>query len=198
MKVMLKVARSTITIFLAMIVASEIVSARASSKSAIASTIESIFTKAPQDQEVCFSPDESCDAKLIKFIDTAEKSIDIAIYDLNLDQLAHKLLVASKKIPVRILVDKKQAKGSHSLVPLLIKAGAQVRYGHQRGIMHNKFTIVDGRMIETGSFNYTNHASQSNNENQLYLANPTIVGRYKARFEEIWKKGLPVQSVPQG
>jgi phosphatidylserine/phosphatidylglycerophosphate/cardiolipin synthase-like enzyme len=85
-------------------------------------------------------------------------------------------------------VDKREAKGPHSLVALLIKAGANVRHGHQRGIFHNKFTIVDGKMIETGSFNYTNHASRSNNENQIYLANPQIVDRFKKHFDEVWER----------
>lgn len=144
----------------------------------------------PKDQEVCFSPDDPCDKKLLAFVSSATKSVDIAIYDLNLDQLVHRLLILSKKgVKVRIIVDKKQSKGNHSLVPLLIKAGAQVRYGHQKGIMHNKFTIVDSRMIETGSFNYTNHATQANNENQVYLANVKIVSQYVARFNTIWNKG---------
>jgi phosphatidylserine/phosphatidylglycerophosphate/cardiolipin synthase-like enzyme len=55
--------------------------------------------------------------------------------------------------------------------------------------MHNKFTIVDGKMLETGSFNYANHASQANNENQIYLVQPEILERYKKRFEEIWQAG---------
>lgn len=142
--------------------------------------------KAPVENEVCFSPDEHCDVKLYKLIQTAQKSIDIAIYDINLDKLVHEILVASKKIPVRIVVDRRQSKGDHSLVSLLIKAGAKVRYGKQRGIMHDKFTVIDGKMIETGSFNYTNHASVANQENQVYLTTPAIVDRYKIRFEKMW------------
>jgi phosphatidylserine/phosphatidylglycerophosphate/cardiolipin synthase-like enzyme len=92
---------------------------------------------------------------------------------------------------VRIVVDRKQAKGKNSSVPLLIKAGAQVRFGKQRGIMHNKFTIVDGKMVQLGSFNYTHHASKANNENQIYLANPKIVERFQKRFERIWSKADP-------
>jgi len=147
---------------------------------------------APLDEETCFSPDEPCAAKLVNFIDSAQQSIDIAIYDINLDQLVHHLLVKSKKIPVRIVVDRRQARGQHSLVPLLVKAGARVRFGHQRGIMHNKFAIIDGKRLELGSFNYTNHASTANNENQLYLAIPAVVARYRQRFETIWNAAEPV------
>ncbi len=161
------------------------------SRSKESKVIDERSVSAPQDQEVCFSPDEPCDVKLIKFAQSAQKSIDVAIYDINLDKLVHELLVASRKIPVRIVVDRRQAKGEHSLVPLLIKAGAQVRYGRQRGIMHNKFMIVDHKRVELGSFNYTNHASIANNENQIYLSNPVVVERYNKRFEEIWSKAAP-------
>lgn len=154
--------------------------------------IEDSLVKPPADNEVCFSPDEPCDVKLWKFIQTAKKTLDVAVYDVNEPKIVHEILVASKRLPVRVLVDRRQSHGEHSLVGLLVKAGASVRFGKQRGIMHNKFTIVDGDRLETGSFNYTNHASQANNENQVYLSTPAIVERYKKRFDEIWAEGAPV------
>jgi phosphatidylserine/phosphatidylglycerophosphate/cardiolipin synthase-like enzyme len=159
---------------------------------AVNEAVNAALVQPPKDQEVCFSPDEPCDIKLIKFIDSAEKSLEIAVFDVTLDSFVHHVLVKSKKIPVRVLVDKRQGKGEHSLVGTLVKGGVSVRYGKQRGIMHNKFTIVDGKAIETGSFNYTNNASFNNNENQIYLWNSNIVDRYKKRFEEIWSVGTPV------
>ena len=153
--------------------------------------IDAAMVAAPKDSEVCFSPDEPCDIKLTKFIDSARTSLDIAIYDINLDELVHHLLVKAKSIPVRILVDRRQAKGGHSAVGLLIRAGANVRFGHQRGIMHNKFVVVDANAVELGSFNYTHHAATANNENQVYLTSPTIVERYKKRFDRIWSQGDP-------
>ena len=136
--------------------------------------------------EVCFSPDEGCAEQLSKFIDSAQKSVDIAIYDLNEEQIVHQLLIQSKKILIRVVVDRRQSKGSHSAVPLLLKAGVKLKFGHQRGIMHNKFTIVDGVRVETGSFNYTHHAATANQENQIYFSAPEAVEKYKARFEKIW------------
>jgi phosphatidylserine/phosphatidylglycerophosphate/cardiolipin synthase-like enzyme len=153
---------------------------------AVTERIDRAMVAEPKDEDTCFSPDEPCDVKLLKFIDSAKTSIDVAIYDINLDELVHHLLVQSKKITVRIVCDQRQAKGDHSLIPTLIKAGASVRFGRQRGIMHNKFVVVDGRMVEIGSFNYTHHATQANQENQIYLAKPAVVDRYKKRFEKIW------------
>ena len=146
----------------------------------------------PKPDDTCFSPEEPCDAKLLRFILGAKKSLDIAIYDINLDQLVQNLAEKAKEIAVRVVVDQRQSKGGHSLVDLLVKAGVNVRYGRQRGIMHNKLIIRDGTMVETGSFNYTNHAATANNENQVYLNTPAIVDRYKDRFEKIWSDADPI------
>jgi phosphatidylserine/phosphatidylglycerophosphate/cardiolipin synthase-like enzyme len=151
---------------------------------------------APVDDEVCFSPEGHCDLKLLKFIQSAQKSIDVAVYDINLDALVHELLAKSKKgVSVRLVVDKRQASEKNSLVATLIKAGGDLKYGHQRGIMHNKFVIVDGHRLETGSFNYTNHASVANNENQIYLSTPAVVERFQKRFADLWEEGTAATSV---
>lgn len=149
------------------------------------------LVKEPQDLEACFSPDEPCEIKLDKFLDSAQKSIDVAIYDINLDELVHELLVKARQIPIRVVVDRKQASGKNSLVPTLIRGGIEIRYGHQRGIMHNKFAIVDGERLVTGSFNFTHHASRANNENQIYIFSPAVVERYRKRFEKIWSEADP-------
>ncbi len=57
--------------------------------------------------------------------------------------------------------------------------------------MHNKFSIIDKKALETGSFNYTNNAYKANNENQIYLWDSTIVDRFQKRFEEIWLEATP-------
>jgi phosphatidylserine/phosphatidylglycerophosphate/cardiolipin synthase-like enzyme len=146
------------------------------------STIE-----APKDGEVCFSPDEPCAAKLIKFIQTATKSIDVAIYDINIEGLVSALLEKTKAgVKVRVVCDKKQSQGDHSLVDSMVDAGINLKFGHQNGIFHDKFTIIDDKIIETGSFNYTNHAFTANQENQVYLSNEAIVKRYTERFSKIW------------
>jgi phosphatidylserine/phosphatidylglycerophosphate/cardiolipin synthase-like enzyme len=144
----------------------------------------------PVDQETCFSPDEPCAEKLAKFINSAEKSLDIAIYSINLESVVNTLVKKAKKIPVRIVCDKLQAHGTKSRVRELLEAGVNIRYGKQKGIMHDKFVILDGRIIETGSFNFTNHASIANAENQVYLANRSVVNRFIERFDQIWESSV--------
>lgn len=138
--------------------------------------------------DVCFSPRESCDKKLVEFIRSAEQSLDIAIFDITHPQIVHEILVVSKKVPVRIVVDRRQSREPHSLVSTLLRAGAEVKMGRQRGIMHHKFIILDDRAVETGSFNFTNNASFKNQENQVYLNDPVAVDRFKKQFEGMWNE----------
>lgn len=153
----------------------------------MAKVFKATLAQAPVDNEVCFSPDEACAKKLSLFLDSAKESLDVAVFDINQEEIVHSLILKSKSLKVRVIVDKRQAQGKSSSVLLLRKAGVLVRYGRQRGLMHDKFVILDKKRLLTGSFNFTNHADQANQENQVYLSTPSILERYKKRFEEMWQ-----------
>jgi cardiolipin hydrolase len=146
-------------------------------------------TTPPKDNESCFAPDEECAAKLIRFIETAKSTLEIAIFEMTDRKIAEAIATASKIVKVRLVVNRKLVKDSGPCYEILRAAGVPIRAGHQRGIMHDKFTVVDGKRLETGSFNYTNAAGNSNQENQLYLSTPSVVARYQERFEKMWRDG---------
>lgn len=161
---------------------------------------QSLGTSSPQssqssDLDVCFSPTEACDEKLIHFIRLAQQKIDVAVFDITLDALVHLLLVKARSLPVRVLVDRRQAAGKHSLVKTLWKGKIPIRLGKQRGVMHHKFVLLDGQALQTGSFNYTFGAARLNQENQLYLfpspRNQGIIKRFQDQFEESWRDATP-------
>ena len=159
-------------------------------KSALIEKVDNVNTPAPKDNEACFSPDENCTEKLRKFILSAHESIDIAIFDINLKPIVDAIIEQSSKVKVRLVVNKKLAKDSTPAIEKFKENKMFYRVGKQKGIMHNKFTIVDGKRLETGSFNYTNGAAHSNQENQIYLSTPSILEQYKTRFQKIWESGL--------
>lgn len=136
----------------------------------------------------CFSPDGGCDEVVVSLIRKARKSLDIAVFDVTHPQIVHEILVASKKVKVRLIVDRRQSKGPHSLVSTFLRSGLEVRSGKQRGIMHHKFVIVDGAELETGSFNFSLGASRRNQENQVYLTDPLIVKKFEDQFEKMWSE----------
>ena len=140
--------------------------------------------------QTCFSPDENCDQVIIDYMKTATKTLDMAIFSMTHNGIRDALLDAkSRGVKIRIVADFSQSQEKTTLLPTLVADGFNVRYGSQEGIMHNKFTIVDGQWIETGSYNYTYKASKYNTENQIYLNEAAVVSRYKADFEKIWSTG---------
>ena len=52
--------------------------------------------------------------------------------------------------------------------------------------MHDKYSIVDGHLVETGSFNYTERAQNVNRENVQIHDDANLASQYSANFEEIW------------
>ncbi len=137
--------------------------------------------------DTCFSPAERCDLKLISLLGTASKTLDIAIYSITHPQIVAAIIAAKNRgVLVRMVVDRQQSSGASSLVNQLKGAGVPLRIGNVQGIMHDKYSIVDLRTIEAGSFNYTMNATQSNAENQLYLNDPTTVAKYEANFVALW------------
>ena len=59
--------------------------------------------------------------------------------------------------------------------------------------MHNKFCIVDGVKISSGSMNPTNNGAFKNNNNLLLIESSVLAKNYEAEFAEMWngtfKKG---------
>ena len=54
--------------------------------------------------------------------------------------------------------------------------------------MHNKFVVLDRRIVITGSFNWTTAAVDSNQENLCILDNEELAVKYITEFEKLWKK----------
>jgi phosphatidylserine/phosphatidylglycerophosphate/cardiolipin synthase-like enzyme len=128
------------------------------------------------------------DVKLISFIGLAETQLDIAIFSLTHSGIADAIVKAKSKpnMKIRMIVDREQAVAESSKVPYLKAAGIDIRIGFAKSMTHNKFTIVDLKRLETGSYNYTFNATNNNLENQVYLSEESTVKRFSAEFERMW------------
>ena len=139
--------------------------------------------------EAYFSPNGDVALNIIKTIDSTGSSIDLAIFDITSQDIGAALEKARKRgVSIRIIADSRQAKGSHSVVQPLIDAGfnIKIRHGKGRGIMHNKFAIFDGKLMVTGSYNWTHNAEQYNYENAIFISDPEIIKKYQREFDKIW------------
>ena len=139
--------------------------------------------------EAYFSPDGGVARRIIKVIDSSASSIDLAIFDLTSRDIKLALERAKQRgIKIRIAADSRQAKGVHSVIQTLINEGFDIKivHGIGRGVMHNKFAIFDGKLLVTGSYNWTNNAEHNNYENAIFISDPETIKRYQGDFNNIW------------
>ena len=61
-------------------------------------------------------------------------------------------------------------------------------------MMHNKYAIFDGTLLEMGSFNWSNNAEYNNFENANFIDDPRDVATYQTDFERLYKKAKPVSA----
>jgi len=142
---------------------------------------------AQQDIKVYFSPNGGCQQAVISEIRKAAQTIDIAMYYLSSRDITRALVQASENnVRVRIVLDQSQEIEHASKSGYLIKHGFEVRYHLGFGLMHNKFAIIDGKSLITGSFNWTLTAEERNEENLLIITDEGTIEKYKERFNYLW------------
>jgi len=134
-----------------------------------------------------FSGEGSIGAGLTQALREAKQQITLALYGFNNMQLAKELAKLAKKgVVVRLKVDtaKSLEKKTGGVVDFLKVAGVQVQSVASDGRNHNKFAVIDGRRVITGSYNWTFKAEQ-NWENLLFLECPELAQKYEREWERI-------------
>ncbi len=131
--------------------------------------------------------------RIVAAINHTQKTLHVAIYDLTEPAIAAALADARRRgVEVLIVADERQSREPHSEVSYLGSQGIDVRLSHgyrgNRSIMHNKFAVFDGRLVETGSFNWTTSADGYNYENALFITDPAVAARYDQEFKRIWQQ----------
>lgn len=132
----------------------------------------------------------SLDARLSDFINTATSSVDIAIYQLDLPNVTQALLDAKKRgATVRVVtdVDILSDKSENASFKQLQNVDITVVGGNPNAIMHNKFVVVDGQAVWTGSWNFTTNDTYRYNNNGILIRSPELARNYTVTFEKMWK-----------
>ena len=147
--------------------------------------------------EVGFSPEGSAQKLVLRTIDAATSSIRVAAYVFTSPDVTRALIAAKQRgVDVAVVADhrsnleeQRSGAGRHALT-LLAKAGIPTRTVKAYPIHHDKFIVVDGIAVETGSFNFTAAAAKGNSENALVVWNdPELAETYLTHWQSRWDQG---------
>ena len=131
------------------------------------------------------------DAALQALLDGATTSIDAAIYDFSRANLRDALVNAHNRgVRVRVMGDDEayQTPMYQPFYQSLAAAGIPVLYD-MRGagsLAHNKFAVIDGTTVWTGSLNWSNTAATYNAENAIAIVSPHLAQAYTTEFQEMF------------
>lgn len=156
------------------------------------------FANAAPVVSVGFSPSHGHSALdvVLSAIKGANKSVDVAAYSFTSKPVATALVAASKRgVAVRVVADEKANDSKYTAVTFLANQGVPVRLDARYAIMHNKFMVVDGDTVQTGSFNYTASAATRNAENALLVqGSPELAKTYLGEFSRLWNESVALAS----
>lgn len=145
--------------------------------------------------EIFFAPSPGIDDELAGFIDGAQESVLVCIYDLDLPNVVEALVAArARGADVRLIVDSDNK--LHAALRPLLAAGILIVGDERSAIMHDKFVVVDEQRLWTGSYNFTHNGTTRNDNNALIIDSPLLAANYVIEFDEMWNGNFGPTSPP--
>jgi len=127
----------------------------------------------------------SPESALVRTIDGAESEFYGAFYDITSSPVVNALVRAKKNgVDVKLVTEKKNY--SRPEVTRLISHGIEVVPDSGSGLMHNKFAVIDGKILWTGSYNVTKNGSAKNNNNAIKIYSGQLADIYLNEFIEMF------------
>lgn len=148
------------------------------------SQVQTIYGAVPQLKAwaVYYSPLGGCEAAIVAAIKKAKTDIICIGYEFTSLPIALAMVEAKKRgVDVRVVLDPQESKWSQ--MPLLLKNQILVWEDSRHRIQHNKYIVLDKKVVITGSYNFTRNAEHYNAENVLILNDSTLAAQYLTNFE---------------
>lgn len=139
-----------------------------------------------------------------QYISQAKSSLDIAAYELNNQTIAEAISQAKYRgVQIRIVTE--HSNRQKALLQSLEQQGIPVEDDGEenRGLMHDKFLIIDGEVLGMGSMNLTRNCTQRNNNNFIFWdsqkdpAIAQLIDNYQIEFEQLWSGKFGPMKMPQ-
>ncbi len=152
----------------------------------------------PQSAEDHYSPAENLEQIDLARLREAQHSLDIAMYAFTDKYLADAIVERARAgVKVRIYRDRSQYdqeqdrsndKRESTTEQFRNEANIQIRVKHSKELMHLKAYLVDGRILRTGSANWSPSGLKRQDNNAHFCTDPAQIKIYQGVFEDMWNR----------
>jgi len=129
--------------------------------------------------KVYFSePGADVEDTIVNYIRTAHNQVLVQAYGFTSDAIFEVLdSLHQNGVEVSVLLDKSNETSARSKLKSLKKEKITTMIDDKPAIAHSKIIIIDGAIVITGSYNWTEH-SKKNVENIVVISDPDIAEKY--------------------
>ena len=147
-------------------------------------TIESVQV------ENYFAPEKEVAPIIGDLVNTAQSEILFMAFSFTIDLVGEPMLDrAEAGVAVRGVFETTGSESDFSYYGDFLDSGmdnVQVRQDGNGRIMHHKVIIIDRQTVIFGSFNFSNSANDSNDENIVVVHDPTFTSFFVEEFNAVW------------
>ena len=136
-----------------------------------------------------FSPGSQSEERLAEIIGAAKKTVDAVTFTFSSRILADAVIAAKDRgVKVRFMTDSGMGKSSWA-AKLIFDNGVEMKWRkgrNSKGAMHNKYVILDGKILQTGSFNWSINGNVNSFENMIFVNDADAINAYQLKFDEFY------------
>lgn len=143
--------------------------------------------------ETYFSPDDHPQERILELIRGAEDQILFLAFSFTSDSIAQAIIERSQAgVTVQGVLDTSQSYNDvGSEWERFQENDVDVRLDGNPEKMHHKFILIDGEIVVTGSYNFTESAEKKNDENVLIIHSSSLAFDFTQEFQRVYRKGRP-------
>ena len=139
--------------------------------------------------ETCFAPEDGCAMQLIDLLGQAQRSIRFMAFSFAHDGIGEAVRErAHAGVAVQGVFETSGSDTEYSEFGMMKRQKLDVLQDGNPYNLHHKVFIIDEKIVVLGSFNFSENADNSNDENLLVLHNADISKEFLAEFERVYRE----------
>ena len=141
-----------------------------------------------------FTPGHTVETAIADEIASARDSVRVQAYSFTNPLIVQALADArSRGVDVIVVLDKSNRHQKSSAADIARGLGVPILIDDRHAIAHNKIMIIDGRVVITGSYNFSRAAEKSNAENVVIIESVPIAEKYQQNWQKHYRHSKPYQ-----
>jgi phosphatidylserine/phosphatidylglycerophosphate/cardiolipin synthase-like enzyme len=136
--------------------------------------------------QIYFAPENEVVEAIMNEISAARSNVRFMAFSFTYGDLGDLLLQkAGQGVSIEGIFEQRGSETQFSELRHLFCAGLDVRQDGNNFTFHHKVFIIDNQTVITGSFNFSQNAVDSNDENLVIIKDPDLAAQYIAEYERM-------------